>query len=264
MLRKVVLIIGTHYFQCLTLQGYGMTTTSHDRAEFSPNFRSHEGGVGRDDALMRRVFELRFQVYCLECGFLPTANYPDRREVDEHDANSAHFCTFNLRDELAGYVRLVRPDALQTFPFQSHCSTLLEGVTLPDPSEAAEISRLMVRQDYRRRQGDMLAGVTPEIGSAVPEHEMRDNSPQIVLNLYRQMYAYSLKNGIRYWYAAMERSLARVLTRMNFAFRQIGPQTDYYGPVAPYLADLRELEARLGESHPTLLAWMQRPQDSGR
>ena len=70
------------------------------------------------------------------------------------------------------------------------------------------------------------------------------------------MYIYSINNGIRYWYAAMERSLARALTRMNFAFNQVGPQTDYYGPVAPYMADLRELETRVGASDPALLAWM--------
>ncbi|MBP6559893.1 MAG: PEP-CTERM/exosortase system-associated acyltransferase, partial [Burkholderiaceae bacterium] len=87
-------------------------------------------------------------------------------------------------------------------------------------------------------------------------HEMRNPSPQILLTLYREMYAYSLQNGIRYWYAAMERSLARILTRMNFGFQQIGPATDYYGPVAPYVADLRVLETKLDQSNPALLAWM--------
>lgn len=136
-----------------------MITTPLDRAEFAPYFRSREGRLGRDDALMRSVFELRFQVYCLECGFLSSANYPDRRETDEHDANSAHFYAFDLKDELVGCVRLVRPDALQTFPFQSHCPDLLAGVALPAPSESAEISRLMVSHDYRRRRGDILASV---------------------------------------------------------------------------------------------------------
>jgi N-acyl amino acid synthase of PEP-CTERM/exosortase system len=103
----------------------------------------------------------------------------------------------------------------------------------------------------------MVPGV--KIGSDLvgPAKGLRGHSPQILLCLYRQMYAFSLGNGIRYWYAAMERSLVRVLTRMSFSFRQIGPQTDYYGPVAPYLADLRELEVRLGQSNPALLAWMQ-------
>jgi N-acyl amino acid synthase of PEP-CTERM/exosortase system len=72
------------------------------------------------------------------------------------------------------------------------------------------------------------------------------------------MYAYSLQHGIRYWYAAMERALARMLVRMNFGFQQVGPAIDYYGPVAPYVADLRVLESQLGRLNPPLLAWMQR------
>ena len=80
---------------------------------------------------MRRIFELRFQVYCKECGYLPSANYPEGLEADEYDADAVHFCTFNSTDELVGYVRLVRPAASGVFPFQRHCPDLLEGVTLP-------------------------------------------------------------------------------------------------------------------------------------
>jgi hypothetical protein len=47
---------------------------------------------------------------------------------------------------------------------------------------------------------------------------------------------------------------------MHFGFRQIGPSIDYYGPVAPYLADLRELEARLEKRNPALFHWMQAEQ----
>lgn len=233
-----------------------MAITTLETAEFAPYFRSREGRLGRDEALMRSVFELRFQIYCLECGFLPTEDYPERREIDEHDINAAHFCASNLKGELVGYVRLVRPDAERVFPFQHHCPQLIDGITLPPAAQSVEISRLMVREDYRRRKGDVLAGVTTDESHEERPTERRDNSPQILLSMYRQMYAFSLQNDIRYWFAAMERSLARVLVRMGFAFRQVGPPTDYYGPVAPYLADLRELEARVGASNPALLTWL--------
>jgi len=235
-----------------------MPLSTLDQTEFAPLFRSCEAVQGRDNALMQRVFELRFQVYCLECGFLPAANYPQRCETDQYDASSAHFCAFNLRDELVGYVRLVRPDLTQSFPFQSHCSTLLEGASLAASAQAAEISRLMVIHDYRRRRGDVLEGVTVEEDPARVNQDLRDHTPQILLSLYRRMYAFSLAHGIRYWYAAMERPLARALGQMGFAFVQIGPLTDYYGPVAPYLGDLRELEAHLETTNPALLAWMRR------
>jgi hypothetical protein len=42
-------------------------------------------------------------------------------------------------------------------------------------------------------------------------------------------------------------------------FTPIGMETDYYGPVTPYIADLRELEVRVGKSNPELLEWMRGP-----
>ncbi|MBV5332542.1 hypothetical protein JZU54_03035 [bacterium] len=49
---------------------------------------------------------------------------------------------------------------------------------------------------------------------------------------------------------------------MNFGFRQLGPPTDYYGVVAPYLANIRETEFLIGQKNQALLAWMQRPEIS--
>lgn len=210
--------------------------------------------------LMSSIYELRFQIYCLECGFLPVDDYPEQRETDEHDPNSEHFCTFNEKRELVGYVRLVRANAQQQFPFHRHCTDLDYDGHLPPAAESAEISRLIVRQDYRRRRGDNLAGVTADEEARTAEFERRITSPQILLNLYRQMYVHSRQSGIRYWYAAMEPSLARALKRMNFGFAQIGPMTDYYGMVAPYVADLRELEARVGTTNPDLMAWLREPE----
>lgn len=226
---------------------------------FSPQFWSREVLPQHDGPLFRSVEELRYQVYCEECGFLKPEEYPSGRESDEHDINSAHFAALNQRQELAGYVRLVLSHAIQTFPFQTYCVTLLDDMVLPPASLSAEISRLMVRKDYRRRHGEQPpSGASTDKPEPAYAYEMRSPSPQILLSLYREMYAYSLQNEIRYWYAAMERSLARILTRMNFGFRQIGPATDYYGPVAPYVADLRVLERQLEQRNPALLAWMRR------
>lgn len=218
--------------------------TAHEIFTWSPSFPEAQ--------------ELRYQVYCEECGFLQRESFPDKRERDEYDAHSAHFVTLDRQEDIAGYVRLVLPKLRHAFPFQVQGVTLLDDVVLPPPELSAEISRLIVKNKYRRRHGERApAGVSSEeVVSAVPR-ELRNPSPQILLNLYREMYAYSVQQGIRYWYAAMERALARLLVRMNFGFQQIGPFIDYYGPVAPYVADLRVLEFQLARQDPALLAWMQ-------
>ena len=189
--------------------------------------RQGQRGYRARHRALRSALELRYQVYCIECNFLSPDDYPEGVETDEHDDDAAHFYAFDQHDELVGYVRLVRPDPDQQFPIQRHCC--VEGMdgALPPPAQAAEISRLMVRSDYRRRRGDRLSGVTAEQNKAAFAGERRHEAPQILLSLYRQMYAYSCENGIRYWYAAMERPLARSLLRLNFAFQSVGPQADY-------------------------------------
>lgn len=209
--------------------------------------------------LMGEAYQLRFQTYCLECGFLPAADYPNQQERDAYDVHSEHFCAYNVREELVGYVRLVRADDQSTFPFQHHRLNLFDSADLPPAEESGEISRLIINHNYRRRRGDNMAGIAAEKPCLDARRERRVQSPQILLSLYRQMYACSLRDGIRYWYAAMEPQLARALSQMNFGFRQIGPPADYYGMVAPYVADLRDLEERIGAKNPDLMEWMRAP-----
>ncbi len=198
---------------------------------------------------------MRFQVYCLECNFLSPDDYPDGVETDEHDESAAHFYAFDHEEQLVGYVRLVKPCAAARFPFQQHCD-LSSGVELPPPAMAAEISRLMVRKDYRRRQSDGLSGVTAQQNAAAFSGDRRHQAPGVLLNLYRQMYQYCLDHDIRFWYAAMEKPLARSLAQLGFGFIPIGPATDYYGPVAPYLGDLRRLEQQVQQRDAALLHWL--------
>lgn len=229
--------------------------------DFTPHFTARSIKTAGEPN-MQRAYELRYNVYCVERRFLDAGSYPDGLETDAYDKKSEHFCSYNLKHELVGYVRLIASGAGGRFPWQDYCHDLLEGVRLPPRSESAEISRLMVRQDYRRRRGDTLSGVARSGTSDVRPAERRTLTPQILLTLYRQMYHHSLSSGIRYWYAAMEGSLARSLQLMGFPFNKIGCETDYFGPVAPYVADIRELEKRLEKSNPELLAWIQRPDRS--
>ena len=218
------------------------------------------GSRGVVDPALKRALELRYQVYCMECSFLCPDDYPDGTESDEHDDAARHFYAYDLAGELVGYVRLVHPNDEQCFPFQDRCATFADGAMLAVSDCAAEVSRLMLRSDYRRVLGRGLADVSPGQPRSGISGDRRDEAAQVLLCLYRQMYQYSRANGIDYLYAAMERPLARSLLRMNISFKEIGPLTDYYGPVFPYLSDLQELELQVAESHPALLAWLQHPQ----
>ena len=228
-----------------------------------PHFKFGRVALGETSPARTNIFALRYDVYCLECKFLDANDYPDGIETDEYDGRSVHFTAHSLVGELVGSLRLVHAAASESFPFELHCEAPFEGAVLPPRDQCGEVSRLVVRRTYRRRVGDSLAGIpqaflsddSPGLPTWRLPGERRSNSPELLLGLYRQMYQYSLECGIRYWYAAMERSLARALSRLQFVFVPIGKEVDYYGPVTPYLADLRELESRLNERAPDLLAW---------
>jgi N-acyl amino acid synthase of PEP-CTERM/exosortase system len=224
---------------------------------FAPYFTARWATRKSDTSELDEAFRLRFDVYCIDCAFLDAADYPSGRESDAYDDDATHFYAHNLVHELVGYVRLAQADDRKRFPWELHCNELLPGIELPDRACSAEVSRLMVRRDYRRRKGDLIAGVQAQ--SPAPDRdgvERRAASPQIMLSLYRQMYQFSLGSGIRFWYAAMERPLARALQAMGFSFRRIGAEVDYFGPVAPYLAEIEELEAMLRSRNPALLHWL--------
>lgn len=218
---------------------------------------------GVESALLQQIFKLRYEVYCLECHYLPTEEFQNGLESDEYDDCSTHFAAFTLDDVIIGTVRLVQPNDDQIYPFESHCG-VFDDYVMPPREQAGEVSRLVVKKSFRRRRGDSMEGVSSDFvekgqTSGIKPHpggKHRDgNSPMLLLGMYREMYRYSKQNGIHYWYAAMERSLARSLEKMGFRFVPIGPQTDYYGPVTPFIVNIDEVYARLQKENKFLAAW---------
>ena len=205
---------------------------------------------------LSETFRLRYQVYCLERDFLSAEDYPTGSETDAYDPASEHFSAYDRHKQIAGSVRLVRWSPELGYPYQTHCPVFSDA-WLPPNEQAREISRLVVSKQYRRRQGDNWLGISETDPLELPEDiaAKRGGHPIIVLGMYREMYRYCKQNGIHYWYAAMERSLARLLGRYGFDFKPIGPQIDYYGPVAIYLANLADLEARVSTESPHLFEW---------
>jgi N-acyl amino acid synthase of PEP-CTERM/exosortase system len=210
--------------------------------------------------ILKDIYQLRYQVYCLECGDLQPAESAAGSEIDEYDDCAIHVAAYNMQRDIVGTVRLVQPRAGQAYPFEAHC-TVFDDVARPAPEHAGEVSRLVVGKTYRRRRGDTIEGIASDFAQQgttagiVPARGKRANGPLLLLGMYREMYRHSRANGVRYWYAAMERSLAHSLDKMGFKFVAIGPQADYDGAVTPYLVDLDELDERLRRENTFLAAW---------
>lgn len=237
----------------------GMDAQTADDANLQI-FRAYHGQ--RPDEVPDDLFRLRHEIYCMECAYLKADAALGGCERDEYDQCSTHFAAYTIDEALVGTVRLVTPAAQRAYPFELHCPAFPDFSMPPRPS-CGEVSRLAVRRSHRRRRADCVQGVpgfAPQRKADTDPHARPDRraapSPMLLLGMYREMYRHSRAHGIRYWFAAMERSLAHSLRRMGFTFDAIGPAADYYGKVTPYMLDLGELMPELGVRNPPLRAWL--------
>lgn len=204
---------------------------------------------------LQESYALRYQVYCLERGFLPAADYPNASESDDCDDRSLHFGAFYKDGGLAGTARLIQ-GTLAELPVARRC--VIDPSALPPGSKSMpvlEISRLAVSRAFRRRATD---GALPDqfedrTPPPAPAAHRRRGCPELVLGLYKIMYHETKRRGVDWWFAAMEQTLVRLLQRCHFSFHAIGPEVDYYGPVAPYIARISDLEAEVYAHRPDLL-----------
>ena len=209
---------------------------------------------------LRESFALRYQVYCVERGFLSQENYPNGEESDPYDATAVHFAAVDCSGKLLGSVRLVRHTPGIGFPYQNYCRDTSPGARELPVDDAMEISRLVVSKALLRRfedrESDSIdATATARLTSTGIERRSNSPSEWIVLGLYKAMYQYCVEAGINHWYAAMERSLVRLLKRYGFSFSPIGPVVDYFGPVIPHCISLTSLQSSVGRLSKELLDW---------
>lgn len=214
-----------------------------------------------DTRYLRDSYALRYEVYCNEQHFLAPEDYPSGLEIDAFDDDAIHVGAINREGGLVGTVRLVLPSA-RGFPFYEHCELFGEYKDLAKPDNpilqsTAEISRLAVSKSYRRRANDGLYDLSsPEDIETGCESEAlhRRRRPEIILGLYKAMYQASKRRGITHWFAAMEKTLLRLLYRYQFGFIPIGPEVDYYGPVTAYLAEIAHIENGIRRRCPDMFA----------
>lgn len=192
----------------------------------------HAHSIDDDPRLLDQSYRLRYQVYCVERGFLNAADYPDGREVDEFDEHSVHLAVLDDEGNMIGTARLIKPNP-HGFPMFRHCAFFPE-VMPPDAPHVlpVEVSRLAISRHYMRHR--------------------RRTEP--LCDLVKAMVVGARLVGANHLIAASEAALARRLVHFGFPYRIGGPTADYYGPVAACLMNLDELhEIVMGGQYPALL-----------
>ncbi|MEY6432083.1 PEP-CTERM/exosortase system-associated acyltransferase [Thioalkalicoccus limnaeus] len=228
--------------------------------------------LARDSSELEAVYRMRYQVYCVERGFVSAAHCPGGVERDEYDDHSIHILATHRSGHPAGTARLVLPSPLG-FPLMRYCTFSGEYEFLNDPrhpalAKFAEISRLAVSKTFRQREGDSEYGGPPRRPED-PRHDGRDFSlqpgdgPEILLGASRLIYQETKRRAITHWMVAMERGLHLMLKRIGFRFIPAGPEVDYYGPVRPYVTNTAEFERYLYHRRPNTLRYFVSGLDHG-
>ena len=217
------------------------------------------------EELLKEIYRVRYEVYCQECGFLPTSDYPDGLEIDAFDKHSIHFAAC-ADGNVIGTSRLVMNSKLG-YPLNEHCKEIsINECELPKDG-LVEVSRLALRKSFRRRIEDGIyavesylkkseGGILAENHEDRSEQERKRQQPIVILGLYKAMYHETRRRGFTHWYAAMEKKLLYALKTFNFTFHEIGPQVDYYGPVTPYLGVIEQLEKEVRDNSPDLWSYL--------
>ncbi len=225
------------------------------------------------------IYRLRYKVYCLEWGFEKPESHVSSEITDIFDNHSIHFAVRDDSQKTIGAVRLI-VDSSEGFPIEKYCELDINRDKIPN-SKIAEISRLVIHRDFRRRTEDkFIYGPDEErrsIGSFTFEnnysfsrrfedrHKFKQNPQrasisqaerrkrhEIVLSLYKAIYLESKRRHLSHWYSVMTKGIATLLDKFGLKFEIIGDPVDYHGIRTPYLGDLGTIEEEMSNRDPDL------------
>ena len=196
------------------------------------------------DELKNEVYKLRYQVYCIETGYLNAQDYPDGLEIDEFDQRSAHYLIRHRKSgDYAATTRLILPDANnpeKLFPLEQLCKIDNDAVMQPiDRKRLGEVSRFCVSKSFKKRKNEANS-ITPLCSNPLDyftENERRV-FPYFSLALMACCIKASYENDIHYLYVITEPPWIRYLSALGINLIIIGPLAagNYYGKRCPIQA----------------------------
>ncbi|MEF8982400.1 PEP-CTERM/exosortase system-associated acyltransferase [Thiohalorhabdus sp.] len=214
------------------------------------------------------VYALRYQVYCLENPYEDATLHRDEREMDEYDAQSVHSLVRH-RDTgtVAGCVRLILPDRSDSaapLPVEAECHQDFYGWHRAKRSgiertRLAEVSRFAVSRQFKRRleEAQSPSGTSPRAiyEDAGPDSELLHRSlPSITMGLIAAGIQMSVEQGVTHWYAFLEPSLLRLLSRFGIHFQQVGPPVQHHGNRRPATVRVKDVIRGVHSERPDIWA----------
>ncbi len=152
---------------------------------------------------MLKIFQFRYEVFCLEKRFFDKKDFTNLCETDEYDKIASHFAAVDDHGEIAGYLRLVHSvDA--DLPIEKLAPDQVKYCLDDFKPTLSEISRLAIKKKYRK-------------------HFDESCSTHIQIGLYKIVYQASKDLGLTHLCSIMEKPLFNSLTEFSINFKRIGP-----------------------------------------
>ncbi|MDX9740807.1 MAG: PEP-CTERM/exosortase system-associated acyltransferase [Gammaproteobacteria bacterium] len=213
---------------------------------------------------------IRFLVYCLEMGYENASAHPDGLERDAWDDHSAHFLV-RRRDngEWIAAMRLVLPGSYPLLPIQSVCK-LDRAVCGGVPQDRiAEVSRLCIVEQYRRRPRErelpyeLVGDDAGRRWQELPVDEekrvtQRRHGPEIMLGLLLAAAEYSREFDLAHWFFLTTPALCRMIEQYGVPLQPAGAPCQHRGERHPYFVDLTSAWGALWKSDPRMTGWLGR------
>jgi len=207
--------------------------------------------------LLDAVYQLRYQVYCVETGFEDPKLYPQQLEMDEFDRYSVHSLLRHRQTGIyAGTVRLILPrmDIEKCFPIHQVTKhpLYLDHEQFPRAT-VAEISRIAISKEFRKRLGEFSSpSAISQASEIIDSRDERRIIPHIVLGLVAGLVRMSVENGIKHWFCVVEQPLLRLFYRYGLRLIPCGHLIEYHGKRQPCYTHLNQLLETVHKEQPSI------------
>jgi N-acyl amino acid synthase of PEP-CTERM/exosortase system len=196
------------------------------------------------------VHFIRHDVYARELGF--EAVRPDQRETDKYDRHAVHCLvrTINEPKRLAGCARVVLTDPQEPqalLPLELYCRdsidrTIIDPTKLPR-NKIAEISRVAVMGEFRRRKGE--GGQEAPVADQDFGDDKQPRFPYIPISLYFAAVQMAQRAGIEYLFTLTEPRLAQHFGKLGVNVITIGEAVEHRGLRVPSMLMANEIYGSL-------------------
>lgn len=150
---------------------------------------------------LRQAQRLRYDVFCLEKGWIDAATCQGGIETDDYDDDAVHFLVFHDDGTLLGTSRLLQ-GSCQELPAARYID--LEALGL-DPARVVEVSRMATKRSSR------------------------SESLLVFLAVTQVMWEWSMANNMQAWTSVADIPVFSLMKRVGMPIIAEGPRVDYLG-----------------------------------